>query len=58
MTFKIIDLKGYKQYPTDPLVCVLGLRDPAMYIPLPSALLPIRKTTLKIYILNQVICDH
>lgn len=58
MTFKTIDLKGYKQYPTDPLVCVLGLRDPAVDIPLCSASLPIRETTLKIYILNQVICDH
>lgn len=50
-TFKTIDLRGYKQYPADPLVCVLGLRDPAMYIPLCSAWLPIRKMTLKyIYI--------
>lgn len=58
MTFKTIDLKGYKQYPTDPLVYVLGLRDLSMSSPFCSTLLPIRKPTLNIYILNQVICDH
>lgn len=51
MTFKAIDLRGYKQHPTDSLVYVFEFKRSCQYIPLCSALLPIRKTTLKnIYI--------